>query len=96
MSDIKKVNYGEFSWERGIDRIADLEILEDQYRQGYSMSTGASALQNSGDPAIHQAFQSSLDRYKSTYNENMKYVEFKDIWEQFQVNFSINLPADDM
>ena len=24
MSDIKKVNYGEFSWERGIDRIADL------------------------------------------------------------------------
>jgi len=29
-------------------------------------------------------------------NDKMKYIEFKDIWEKFQVNFSINLPADDM
>jgi len=32
-------------WERGIDRIADLEILSDDYRGGgFSNAAGASAL----------------------------------------------------
>lgn len=29
-------------------------------------------------------------------NEKVKYIEFKDIWEQFTVKFSIYLPSDEM
>jgi len=57
------------------------------------MPSGNSALSNGGD--INLAFQKSLDR-QYQMNDKMKYIEFKDIWEKFEVNFSINLPADDM
>ena len=76
-------------WERGIDRIADLEILTDNHRGGgFSNGSGASAFSGAG-------FQNGLDN--SYYGgDKTKNIEFKDVWEQFSVNFSINLPADDM
>ena len=46
-------------WERGIDRIADLEILEDHGLYGMQ-SFGSSALANGNDQSSNYEFSSTL------------------------------------
>lgn len=79
-------------WERGIDRIADLEILED--RGSNSFYSGSSALATATDQRTNHEFQSKLQRLSQS-NQKIKYIEFNDVWEQFIVKFSIYLPTDD-
>jgi hypothetical protein len=77
-------------WERGIDRIADLEILEELSHHSH----GSSALSSGNDLEINNEFNLKLQKLNSSH-QKIKYIEFNDVWERFIIKFSIYLPNDD-
>lgn len=71
------------AWERGVDRIADLEILPKADMQSSSM---------------YKSYDLSNNNAYNTENSqsSVKKVELNDEWETYTVTFSMSHPIDDM
>mmetsp|Transcript_5298 Transcript_5298/g.8930 ORF Transcript_5298/g.8930 Transcript_5298/m.8930 type:complete len:117 (+) Transcript_5298:471-821(+) len=78
--DEEKTNL--IAWERGVDRIADLEILPK-----------ATSLSN-GNRFYDLSTQNTYQAQETA--ESVKRVELNDEWEHYTVTFSVSHPVDDM
>ena len=74
-------------WERGVDRIADLEVMPD-YR-----STGGVGNLNSQD-LMYQSANQILSQKRGDFT--MKQCHYNDEYESYQISFMVSHPKEDM
>lgn len=70
------------NWEKGIDRLADMEIMPD-HKQSYQ--TGGATLSGPDLANVNQASLSS----------GIKYIHYNDVWEQYNLSFTVWHPIEE-
>lgn len=89
-------------WEKGANRIADVEVLPDLTDTPKdprispspsltSMSSKMSSISRKSD----QARRASMSPTKSPVRNPLRHVEIQDEWEHFKIKFSINDPVEE-
>lgn len=70
------------NWEIGIDRLADMEIMPDHKQGNVMQGTALSG------PDLYTVNQASM-------TSGIKYVHYNDVWETYNMSFTIWHPQDD-